>query len=593
MMKIYKSITRYLGILVIGGLLSTVSCVDYLDKAPEVDLAAEDVYSSFTRFQGFMEDIYQCVVDVTHASSAEMSWNFAGDELLCTQGAQLVMRFQDGNYWEALTSNYTPFNLRNANQVGTNDKVQGYWGSGWFGIRKANQAIGNIDKLVNATQEERDIILGQAYFFRAYLHFEILRAWGHIAYVDSVYAASDAITPAAQSYKATADRIEQDLLTAIPLLPENWDNTTVGQTTLGRNAIRVTKGAAMAYLAFNRLYAASPLMNGEETGNFNYNEALCKSAAEAYLDVINLHKKGVYDFETWEDYYKNFYTMNGAVPLGKEIIWSNPIISNSRWNYGDFTLRAMGGWGIFSSPTENYVQYFGMKNGLPLEESDSGYDPSDPWTDRDPRFYYNIITDGERIIQNVENEHTFAQFFVGGLHMQSGNSLTGYAYKKFKHVTCNTFDNLWSGNYFFQCPKIRLAAIYLEYAEAVNEVYGPEGSIPGGPTAIEAVNIIRARAGVPDVDPRFFTKEKFRDEIRRERFVELAFEAHRWNDLRRWRLSDQLKYREKYVLEFDKDHTYFNKRLYATTVFEPKHWWLPFPVNQVALYPEFKQNPGW
>jgi hypothetical protein len=587
----YKSITKYLGVLVLGVLFA--SCVDYLDKAPEVDLSEDDVYTSFPRFQGFIEDIYQCVVDITFSTSAEMSWNYAGDELLCTQYVQLTGLFQAGDYWGWQNSNYSIYALTGGSKVGTNDRGQGYWHSGWFGIRKANQAIGNIGKLVGATQEERDIILGQAYFFRAYLHFEILRAWGHIAYIDSVYAASDAINPPTNSYKQTADMIEEDLLKAIPLLPEDWDQTTVGQVTIGRNKIRVTKGAAYAYLAMNRLYAASPLMNGEETGRYTYNEELCRLAAEAYYEVMKLKDKGIYGFETWENYFKNFYTMTGEVPLGQEIIWSNPIISNSRWNYGDFTLRPMGGWGIFSSPTENYVQNFGMANGLPLDEPDSGYDPADPWANRDPRFYYNIIIDGERIIQNVENEHTYAQFFVGGIHMQNGNCLSGYAYKKFKHVTCNQYDNLWSGNYYFQCPKVRLAAIYLEYAEAVNEAYGPEGSIPGGPTAVQAVNIIRARAGVPDVDARFLTKDKFRELIRRERAVELAFEGHRWNDLRRWYVSDQMKYREKYILEFDKEHTYFNKRLYATTVFEPKHWWLPFPINQVALYPEFKQNPGW
>jgi hypothetical protein len=58
-------------------------------------------------------------------------------------------------------------------------------------------------------------------------------------------------------------------------------------------------------------------------------------------------------------------------------------------------------------------------------------------------------------------------------------------------------------------------------------------------------------------------------------------------------VADQLKYREKWELQFDKGHTYFKKNLLLTSVFEPKHWWLPFPVNQVALYPAFKQNPGW
>ena len=143
---------------------------------------------------------------------------------------------------------------------------------------------------------------------------------------------------------------------------------------------------------------------------------------------------------------------------------------------------------------------------------------------------------------------------------------------------------------------MRLPDIYLMYAEAVNEVYGPTtvpANIPGGLTAAQAVNFIRARAGVPDVDAQYLNKDDFREVIINERDVELAFEGHRWFDLRRWHRSHLLENREVYGLEFDAAHTYFNKVLYRTNVFEDKHWWLPFQVDQVSLYPEFTQNAGW
>ena len=155
MKKIYKSIKKYSGICALSVVLSTTSCVDYLDKAPEVDLSADDVYSSFTRYQGFIEDIYQCVVDMSQSTSAEMSWNYGGDEVLCTHWSHLPSRFQDGDYWRWENNIYSIFSLNSDGKVATNDRSQGYWGSGWFGIRKANQAIGNIDKLVLATQEEQ------------------------------------------------------------------------------------------------------------------------------------------------------------------------------------------------------------------------------------------------------------------------------------------------------------------------------------------------------------------------------------------------------------------------------------------------------
>ncbi|MGV8094973.1 MAG: RagB/SusD family nutrient uptake outer membrane protein [Mangrovibacterium sp.] len=145
-----------------------------------------------------------------------------------------------------------------------------------------------------------------------------------------------------------------------------------------------------------------------------------------------------------------------------------------------------------------------------------------------------------------------------------------------------------------ESPHLRLAEVYLNYAEAVNEAYGPTGSIPGGITAAEALNIVRNRAGVPDVDARYLNdKAAFREIARQERAVELCFEGHRWNDLRRWHIAHLLKYREKYHLEFDKEYTYFKKVLDVTTVHDEKHYWLPFEVAQVNMYPEFKQNPGW
>ncbi|HEX8040804.1 MAG TPA: RagB/SusD family nutrient uptake outer membrane protein, partial [Chryseosolibacter sp.] len=291
--------------------------------------------------------------------------------------------------------------------------------------------------------------------------------------------------------------------------------------------------------------------------------------------------------------YKNFYTLTREMPIGKEILFNNPIYMYKRWNYGESSLQALGGWGIYASPTENYVENFGMANGLPIGEPDSGYDPQNPWSNRDPRFYYNIVKDGDRIVQNFQNADTYAQFYVGGRHRNLTNSLTGYGHKKFTPLTANKYDVGYGNGYFYECPQMRLADVYLMYAEAVNEAFGPDGTVAGGPTAVAAVNIIRNRATVPDVDARFLNKDAFREVIRRERAVELAFESHRWFDLRRWHVSHLPQYREKYVLEFDKNHTYFQKKLDHTIVFEDKHYWLPFPVGQVTLYPEFKQNPGW
>lgn len=595
-MKTYKSLFNYIGAMVIG-LSITTSCEDYLDQSPEATITEDDVFSKFVTFQGYVEDIYQCVVDETLGTDAHTNWNFS-DDVIEDRGDALSSMFDQGNYmsgWQHWKSSQFWGDLGYPNNNSTSSKgKKGYWQSGWYGIRKANTALRNLNKLTAGTQEERDLIAGQAYFFRAYFHFEIMRSWGGVAYVDTVFSPTDQIRLPRLSYRECALRAAEDFRKAAELLPASWDETEAGQATLGQNAGRITKGAALAYLGKNLLYAASPLMNGVSTGNYTYDEALCAEAADAFKQVFDLVAQGYHGLESWANYSDNFYTLNRQMPLGKEIIFNNPVYMYKRWNYGEHTLQAMGGWGMYASPTANYVENFGMANGLPIGEADSGYDPQNPWDNRDPRFYYNIVKGGDTLVYNFNNADKFAEFHVGGRHRNPNNSMSGYGHKKFKPTIANRFDNGWAGSgFYYECPQMRLADVYLMYAEAVNEAFGPDGSVAGGPSAVEAVNIIRNRATVPDVDPRFLSKDVFREIVRQERAVELAFESHRWFDLRRWYVSHLPQYREKYVLEYDRDQTYFQKKLYNTIVFEEKHYWLPFAVGQVTLYPEFEQNPGW
>ena len=595
-MKIYKPFLKFISALIVG-LFVTTSCEDYLDQSPEAAITEEDVFSKFITFQGYVEDIYQCVVDETLGGDAQTNWNFS-DDVLEDRSDMLVNFFDQGNYsagwqhWKA-SQFYGDISLPNDNTTGNLGK-KGYWQSGWYGIRKANTVLQNLHKLTSATQAQRDVIAGQAYFFRAYLHFEIMRSWGGVAYVDTVFSPTDEIRLPRLSYRETAMRAAEDLRKAAELLPADWDESEAGQATGGQNRGRVTKGAAYGYLGKNLLYAASPLMNGVSTGNYTYDEALCAEAAEAFAEVIKLADQGVHKLELWADYYKNFYTLKGEMPNGDEIIFNNPIYLYKRWNYGESTLQKLGGWGTYASPTENYVENFGMANGLPIAAPGSGYDPAHPWDNRDARFYYNIVKHGDRLVQNFVNADTYAEFQIGGRHRDNNGSISGYGHKKFTPPTANSFDNGWGNGYFYEVPQMRLADVYLMYAEAVNEAFGPGGSVAGGPTAIEAVNKIRERATVPDVDAQFTSsKEVFRETIRQERAVELAFESHRWFDLRRWYVAHLPQYREKYELQFDKNLTYFTKKLVTTITFEEKHYWLPFAVGQVTLYPQFQQNPGW
>ncbi|WP_319592416.1 RagB/SusD family nutrient uptake outer membrane protein [uncultured Draconibacterium sp.] len=587
----------------VGILLS--SCEDYLDQAPEAVIDEKDIFSNVLTYQGYVEDIYQGVVDVTIGGQVDINFNF-GDDVICSKNTSLDKAFDRGDNWAWMRGGESPY-LGNQNYANDNERsdTRGIWDSGWGGIRKANIGLNKLDDLVNATNEEKKLIEGQLYFFRGYYHYDILKSWGGIPYVTEVFLPSDEMRLKRLTYQQTADSIANDLKKAIELLPVNWDQTEMGQATNGQNKGRLVKGAAYGYLGKNYLYAGSPLMNGS-TDTDGYNLDYCQKAAEAFAEVIKLADQGVYELLSWEKYSDNFYRMDQVSPNSKEYVFNNPSFGfpdkkdgGKMWERGEFILLQLQGYGCVASPTENYVENFGMANGLPITDPNSGYDPNNPWLNRDPRFYYNIVIDGERIVKKNAGADTYAQFYIGGRHRDpSVNVSTGYIHKKFRDITCNKFDKGWGNwrghNWNWECPNMRLADVYLMYAEAVNEVLGPDGSINGGPTALEAVNIVRQRAGIPDVAPQYhLDKNALRQTIRQERAVELAFEAHRYDDLRRWKLASLPEYKEKYALEFDKEHTYFKKVLFATRVFDEKHYWLPFPQEQVNLYPELQQNPGW
>jgi hypothetical protein len=319
-----------------------------------------------------------------------------------------------------------------------------------------------------------------------------------------------------------------------------------------------------------------------------------------------------YKLLPWEKYSENWYTISGygKHPGYPEVIFGPPTYAawQSRWSLVNmFIPPPLGGEAGISSPAANYVNYFGMDNGLPIDAAGSGYDITDPWTKRDPRFYKCITYDGVRMIRGSGNaDYRFAILYTdnkpqnlkGDLRIESTASRTGYLVRKFVTDGCNNVDNEWN-NINIVIPYLRLADVYLMYAEAVLHGYGtPQSSHPGYKTAEEALNIVRARANVPAVDVRYTgSKDAFMGELMRERAVELAFEGLRWHDLRRWNVAGEKKYREKTVIDFgrgsDGKPTNLRERVVVTRIFEKKHNWLPLPTNQVNLYPTFGQNPGW
>jgi starch-binding outer membrane protein, SusD/RagB family len=615
------SVRITLPVCILLAVFGLMSCKKYLDRPLDANISEKDVFTNFRSFQGFTEELYHALPDMSK-STWNNEWNM-GDDILSTTNAQyrLGAEFDNGNYraWQTggggWDNSWLDDNGAGPNNLGNDPHRKGLWPLSWYGIRKANVGLANLDKLVNATQEERNVLRGQLLFFRGFFHFQLMSFWGGLPYIDTVLSSSAKLELPRLSYRETALKAAKDLEDAAALLPANWDNTVVGELTRGLNKQRLTSSAALAFKGKNLLYAASPMQNQMATGSNSYDQELCKQAADAFSRVLKMSESGEshYKLLPWDRWSENVYTIspNGQHPGFPEVIFGPPTYDagRSRWSLVNmFIPPPLGGEAGISSPAANYVNYFGMANGLPINAAGSGYDVADPWTNRDPRFYKSITYDGVRMIRGTGNaNYRFANLYnpktqddlTKTLRLENTASRTGYLVRKFVTDGCNNVDNEWN-SINIVIPYLRLADVYLMYAEAVLHGYGtPQSSHPGySLTAVAAVNKIRERANVPAVDTRFLgSKDAFMGELMRERAVELAFEGLRWHDLRRWNVADQMQYREKTVIDFDRgpDGKPINlrERVVVTRVFEKKHNWLPLPNNQVNLYPSFGQNPGW
>lgn len=623
--KILLPFTIILAILTLG------SCKKYLERSPLADIEETDPYQNFRNFQGFTEEMYNCI-PMLSGNQFHSSWNL-GEEEFWEAGETRVIAYaiDQGDYraWES--SFYNIFKADGGDPSNTDRLTKGrLWQLSWYAIRKANVGIANLDKLVDATQEEKDLIAGQLYFFRGYFHFVLMEYWGGLPYIDQVLPTNEVLKIPRLSYGATADKVAADLQKAADLLPVDWDATQVGTVTSGKNNQRINKIMALSFLAKNYLWAGSPLMNRETTGSSTYNTEYCKKAADVFAQALQIiESTRRYELAPFSQYREIFQTYNagGRLPgLKESILLENLSEANvGRWRnnqVNDYRPNTINGSGIKVYPTANYARYYGMANGLPITAPDkvdpeSGYDPEYPWRNRDPRFYNDYVIDGEKVVvaaQAVGNNEfrQYASLFSGGWFRTADANKkvwTGYLLSKYVSKLSNEYDGYRENNIVLM-SLLRLADVYLMYAEATAVGYGsPQSTATGyNLSAVEAVNKIRSRAGVAGVAAKFVgSTTDFLTELRRERAVELSFEGLRFTDLRRWLLVTQRPYTLKTAIEFDRALP--NAQVYAdpknakvqnlreVTLVErqlgDRHFWFPFRTKDVNMYKEFKQNPGW
>lgn len=627
------------------------SCTDYLDKTPDSTVNADEAFKNFTNFQGFVEEVYNCIPN-KESNYWCCSFNWGEDEILNTGlgDSHETAHFDLGDYryWYSDPQSFLHSNGLNST---SNDKFSHSLEHAWYCIRKCNLGLENLEKMTDCTQEEKNIIKGQLLFFRAWWHEELMEFYGGMPYVDTVLDGSQALTLPRLSFQECATKCAEDFRAAADLLPNDWDKTTIGKKTLGKNDLRITKVCALGYLGKVLLWAASPLNNlkaevgaSKNGDTYRYNVEFAAKAADALAEAISQVNSGstpyalaeykydnIYDHVASEDSKTNFSDIFRTTgkgwkqPGSTEAILRAPYIgaNGSNWN---FTKN----WGIkineivqhdalIHQPTANYVNYYGMANGLPLDDPESGFDPTHPFKGRDPRFYHDIIFDGFQYINTTigkddpDYQFKYVQMYTGS-NLRSSSSQgcrTGYYCQKLVPHQANKYDGMYNWGGALQCdlPYMRLADIYLMYAEAGAAVQGANyKSNKCNLTAVDAINVLRDRVEAGHVADKYAAnQQKFMDEVRRERAVELAFEGFRWNDLQRWLLLTEYPYNIKTSQEFrrvgnydftkkdprDAEVTGWSEKTILTRDFSEKHYLLPLKQSDVYLYPEFGQNPGW
>ena len=629
------------------------SCTDYLDKSPDTTVSAEQAFKNFTNFQGYIEEVYNCIPN-KESNYWCVSFNWGEDEIMNTGAGDthVTAHFDLGDYrdWYNNQQSFLHTNTLNPANAGNTPNFNHSLEHAWYCIRKCNIGLANLDLMTDCTQEEKNFIKGQLLFFRAWWHEELIAFFGGMPYVDTVLDDSQVLTLPRLSYQECALKCAEDFRAAADLLPNDWDKTTIGKKTLGKNDFRITKVCALGYLGKVLLWAASPLNNlgkaeigaSKNGDTYKYNVDLAAKAADALAEAISEVNAGKTPYALAEYDYDNIYDHKASassstnfsdifrdtghgfrMPGSTEAILRGPYVGAvdcSSWQfahtYGPKAGGLIEGDNVIHQPTANYVNYYGMANGLPLDDPDSGFDPTHPFKGRDPRFYHDIMFDGFQFISTSPKEehkpYKYLELYTGGnLRLSDVGSRTGYFCQKLVPHQCNKEDNMdaYSSSLRLYLPYMRLADLYLMYAEAGAAVQGANyKSSKLNLTAADAINVLRDRVKAGHVADKFMNdQKKFMDEVRRERAVELAFEGFRWNDLQRWLLLTEYPYNIKTSQEFkrvgnfdytkndprDAEVTGWTEKTIVTRDFSEKHYLLPLKESDVYLYPEFGQNPGW
>ncbi|MGB5943786.1 MAG: RagB/SusD family nutrient uptake outer membrane protein [Leeuwenhoekiella sp.] len=565
-------------IATIALILGLSSCEAFLEPIDENRVPIEFVASDPATAEGLILDAYRRVLNqyqFTETATSDAVHNNLTNNLKRMATGQLSAQFNPVSEW------------------GQYERV--LYINQFIQIANANTAQWSRDEVTNALFKDR--LLGEALALRALFHFYVLRAHAGVGssgellgvpYLKEVIEPTGDFNLARLSYEETVLAIMEDFDRAMELLPFDYSNDASDiepkfgdvdpakyLTVNGsQNTLRLTARIVKALKARVAIHAASPsFLNGA-----GYYEMAANLSSELLNDkggISFLDPNGV-----------AFYDSDDDKDLD-ELLWRGSIGRSTAQEENNFPPSQNGDGDV--NPTHNLVSAFPMKSGFPATE-ENGYDPQNPYADRDPRLDEYIVTNnsmylGETIVTGIG----------GGLDRVDSipniSTLTGYYMKKLLHpgVRINNDGSTTDRDKFE--VYYRYTELFLILAEAANEIGGPMNQV-NGISAMAVISAIRERAGIdqPDLYLESITsKEDMRELIRNERRLELSFEGHRFFDIRRWGLP---------LNETATGYLFNGDSYELLPVVEIRDYpsfaiYLPIPNSETIKFSNLMQNQGW
>jgi hypothetical protein len=554
---------------------------DILDKQPLTEMSEDAVFGDPNLAESFVNARYN---QIGHG------WPESWMSSVCDETYLIWSRG-----CEPLTQGYvSPTNLgrMNGGWWGWDNRA---WGTIWRNISDCNLFLEKVDQVPFEDEVFKNRLIGEVRFIRVLMYHDLVSKWGGMPIIEKSFDLTDQdaiLNVERDNYADCVDFMVSELDKAAELLPANFEGADKG---------RATSVAALSLKSRILLYAASPLMNKEGVdplvGYTSPDPERWENAADAAQAAIDLALANGYSLFTKYDDVKENYTQLFLEGGNSEIIFDRqgtPSADGENITYLDQSNgpNGYGQWGG-NVPISEFVDCFEMKDGTKFDW-DNPVHAANPYENRDPRLSAYVLCDGDpwmgREVETWLAEDEDGNEY-GGRDTEYGRdawntSPTRYNMRKFMDETYEP--NSWN----FKNPKnwiwLRLAEQYLNLAEALYMTGDEDG-------ARQALNVIRVRAQMPDVED---TGEALLERIKNERSIELAFEEHRYFDVRRWLDAEEdLNRPATGVTIFkheDGTKTYTPGKLVENRSFKaPAMYWLPIPKSEIDKNPNFHQNPGY